>query len=216
MDEDEHKKVEGIIGGYESDLNNEKSKNAQLQQAMASSSMYQGQDQNLIIFQLELDNILEKIEHLLRGDVIKTDGQGNLDYYTPEDEDLVLLNEYGVQLIMNIISTYLNRNTILSWYDIDRVYEIMMVLGEELADVVFCNYERMGMDTESKKSRYPLLVVSVLNIIESTYRRSLEGGERESLRTGRVVTQSDSIRPVNQLGQTTMKKSFSMMDPKTW
>ena len=117
---------------------------------------------------------------------------------------------------MNIISTYLNRNTILSWYDIDRVYEIMMVLGEELADVVFCNYERMGMDTESKKSRYPLLVVSVLNIIESTYRRSLEGGERESLRTGRVVTQSDSIRPVNQLGQTTMKKSFSMMDPKTW
>ena len=185
---------------------------------MASSSIYHGQDSNLIIFQLELDNILEKIEHLLRGDVIRTDeATGELGYFAPEDDELVLLNEYGVQLIMNIISTYLNRNTILSFYDLDRIYEILNTLGEEISDVIFCNYESMGMISESKKSRYPLLVISLLNIIESTYRRSLEGGERESLRTGRIVTQSDSLgRPnMNVQGQM-MKKPFSIMDPKTW
>ena len=39
----------------------------------AASSIYgsQQQDSNLIMWQLELDNILERIEHLLRGDIIK-------------------------------------------------------------------------------------------------------------------------------------------------
>ena len=37
-----------------------------------------GQENNLIVWQLELDNILERIEHLLRGNIIKEDGQGGI------------------------------------------------------------------------------------------------------------------------------------------
>ena len=72
-----------------------------------------GQNDNLIVWQLELDNILERIEHLLKGDVIKTDTEGNITYEAPTDTSLIILNDYGVQLIMNVISFYLNT---ITWF----------------------------------------------------------------------------------------------------
>ena len=163
--------------------------------AYASNTVFsQAQDSNLIIWQLELDNILERIEHLLKGDQIKEDGEGNMIYQTPTDTKLIILNDYGVQLIMNVISFYLNRNTILSNYDDKRVYEILFDLGNELADVVYINYEEMGMTTMEKKSRQEILILNILHTIESCYNRALSGGERDSLRSARIVTQNISPR----------------------
>ncbi len=150
-------------------------------------------DPNLIVWQLELDNILERIEHLLKGDILKDDGEGNIVYTTPENRDLVVLNEYGVQLIMNIISMYLNRNTILSNYTDVRIFEILYDVGNELADLIYINYEKMGLDTVEKKARSNVLVMSMLHMIESSYNRALGGDEKNSLRTARVVTQTQPL-----------------------
>lgn len=217
------------IEGLETELNDTKNKLSSSNQGLISHSVFNaGQDQNLIVFQLELDNILEKIEHLLRGDIIEEDDQGNIFYAPPKNisgvdkgkvnTDLQTLNEYGVQLVMNIISFYLNRNTILSCYIEDRIYEIIYDLGDELADLIYCNYEKMGMDTTQKKSRYPLLVISILHIVESTYNRALSGGERESLRSARVVTQNE---PLGNMGRYNSyanqnSKKFSVFKPSTW
>ncbi len=153
-------------------------------------------ESNLIMWQLELDNILERIEHLLKGDILKDDGQGNMDYFEPEDKRLVVLNQYGVQLIMNIISFYLNRNTILSNYTAERIFDILFDLGNELADLVYINYEKMGLDTVEKKSRAGVLVINILHMIESSYNRAIHGEERGSLRSARVVTQTQPLGPV--------------------
>ena len=148
---------------------------------------------NLVVFQLELDNILDRIEHLLKGDILQADEDGNLIYTRPEDNDLVVLNEYGCQLIINLISFYLNRNTILSNYKEDRIYEILYDLGNEVADLIYINYEKMGLNTIEKKSRYPVLVMNILHMIESSYNRALGGAELDSLRSARVVTQSQPL-----------------------
>ena len=153
----------------------------------------QGQDNNLIVYQLELDNILERIEHLLKGDIINEDGQGNVTYKKPKNNDLIILNDYGVQLIMNIISFYLNRNTILSNYQPERINEILYDLGNELADLVYINYEKMGLNNVEKKSRSPVLIMNILHIIESSYNRALGGNELESLRSARIVTQNQPL-----------------------
>jgi len=153
----------------------------------------QGQDSNLIVYQLELDNILERIEHLLKGDIINDDGQGNVTYKKPDNNDLIILNDYGVQLIMNIISFYLNRNTILSNYQPERINEILYDLGNELADLVYINYEKMGLNNVEKKSRSPVLIMNILHIIESSYNRALGGNELESLRSARIVTQNQPL-----------------------
>ena len=153
----------------------------------------QGQENNLIVWQLELDNILERIEHLLRGDVITDDGEGGFSYTPPKDKRLVVLNEYGVQLIMNFISFYLNRNTILSNYKEERVYHILHDLGHELGDLVYINYETMGLDTVEKKSRSSMIIMNILHMIESSYNRAIHGEERDSLRKARIVTQTQPL-----------------------
>lgn len=158
----------------------------------------QGQENNLIVWQLELDNILERIEHLLRGDVIKEDGQGGFSFVKPTDETLIVLNDYGVGLIMNFISFYLNRNTILSNYKEERIYEILHDLGYELADLVYINYEKMGLNTVEKRSRSTMFIMNILHMIESSYNRSLNGEERDSLRKARIVNQTESLSPTVQ------------------
>lgn len=153
----------------------------------------QGQENNLIVWQLELDNILERIEHLLRGNVITQDEDGGYSYKAPKDESLIVLNDYGVGLIMNFISFYLNRNTILSNYKQERIFEILYDLGYELSDLVYINYEKMGLDTDYKRSRSTMFTMNILHMIESSYMRALEGEERDSLRKARIVTQSESL-----------------------
>lgn len=174
----------------------------------------QNQDANLIMWQLELDNILERIEHLLKGDVLQEDGAGNMVYTIPKDTSLIILNDYGVQLIMNVISFYLNRNTILSNYGWERVKEILYDLGNELADVIYINYEKMGMETVEKRSRSELLVLNLLHTIESAYNRSLGGGERDSLRSARVVTQN--ITPTGSSPYVKKKAFGGFINPRNW
>lgn len=175
----------------------------------------QANDNNLIVWQLELDNILERLEHLLKGDIVQDDGEGNIVYTAPTDKTLIILNDYGVQLVMNIISFYLNRNTILSNYDDDRIKNILYDLGNELADVFYINYEQMGMTTMEKKSRHGILIMNILHTIESAYNRALMGGERDSLRSARVVTQS--ITPSgNVFGFPRRKHMGGFLNPKNW
>ena len=169
----------------------------------------QHQSDNLVVFQLELDNILERIEHLLRGDVLK-EVDGNLIYTEPDNNDLKLMNDYGVQLIMNLLSFYLNRNTILSNYEQTRIYEILYDLGNELADLIYINYEKMGLDTPGKQSRYPFIVMNILHMVESAYNRSIGGNELESLRSARVVTQSQPLGNGGQMQQPQQKQRFSL------
>ncbi len=161
--------------------------------ASQAYSNIQGQSDNLIVWQLELDNILERIEHLLRGDILEDDGQGGITCVTPTDKDLIILNEYGVKLIMNIISFYLNRNTILSNYREERIYEILHDVGYELSDLIYINYEKMGLDNVEKRSRSSMLVMNILHMIESAFNRALHGEERDSLRKARIVTQSQPL-----------------------
>ncbi|MBU1535081.1 hypothetical protein KKF84_07160, partial [Myxococcota bacterium] len=61
-------------------------------------------EQNLIRWQLDLREDLDRIYHLLRGDIIKEDDKGNMIYVAPEDDNLRPFNEFGVQMIMNILS----------------------------------------------------------------------------------------------------------------
>ena len=204
------------LGLLEQAMKEKDTKIAELGGYAASSITGQaGQNDNLIVWQLELDNILERIEHLLKGDIIKTDEEGNITYEKPDDSSLIILNDYGVQLIMNVISFYLNRNTILSNYHPDRVKDILYDLGYELADVVYINYEKMGMDCIEKKSRHEILILNILHTIESSYNRALGGEERESLRTARVVTQS--LSP-GGLGSPLHRKRHGggFLNPRNW
>ena len=203
-----------------------RTKGTQLNTALATSA-YQGQeDPNSIQYQIDTGEMLGKIEHFLRGEYIVTDQEGNEYWSKPTikvkvgkkymdipDTKLILLNDYGVNAILSIIGNYIDKNTILSFYDEMRVNEILADLGDELANFIYCNYEMMGMDTKFKKTRFQLLVLTILHNIESTYRRSLRGKTMEDLNSSRIFTQIDSIG--NRL-QAPVKKKFNLLKPGTW
>lgn len=204
--------TDDYIQSLQDGMQEQKTKNAQLTQAI-SSSMYQGQqDNNLIEYQLETAELLERIEHFLKGDVLKSDEQGNQFYETPDDDTLILFNKYGVNSIMSIIGNYIDKNTILSNYDEERINEILADLGEALINYIFCNYEKMGMDTEFKKSRFNLIIVNIVHGIESTYRRAIRGKALEEINSSRIFTQSESMMPRGSMD----KRKFNLFKPRTW
>ena len=204
-------------------------KNTQLSTALSTSS-YQGQeDPNLLLYQIDTGEMLGKIEHFLRGEYIATDKDGNEYWAKPIikvkikptdkketeiiDTALILFNDYGVNAILSIIGNYIDKNTILSFYDEMRINEILADLGDELANFIYCNYEIIGMDTEFKKTRFQLTVLTILHSVESTYRRALRGKTMEDLNNSKIFIQSDSM---GNRQPSLVKKKFNLLKPKTW
>jgi len=188
------------------------------QQTEAHSSVYGGQlDQNLIQWQLDLKEDLERIDHLLRGHELKYTANGELIWQESDNPDAKPFNQYGTSLLLNCISFYLNRNTILSNYDEKMINDKMHDLGDELADLIFMKYEKMGMDTAEKKKLYPIIVREIVDTIHSAYLRALGGGERDSLRTARSVVQNQPISSGHEPYPSLQpQKKFSLFRPTTW
>jgi len=106
---------------------------------------------NLIKWQLELDNILERAEHILRGDKLIFEN-GQLIWSPNLDKTMNILNDYGVQEVMRILSAYLNRNLILSDFDADTINFKVLDFGRELNDLFFMKYEEMGLNSSFEEA----------------------------------------------------------------
>lgn len=110
----------------------------------ASNTLVSGQglNQNLIQWQLELDSILERVEHMLRGDKPKF-VNGSLIFIAPDNDEDSIFTDFGVSEIMRVLSMYLNRNTILSNYDEETINWKVLDFGNEIADLIYLKYEMM-------------------------------------------------------------------------
>ena len=169
------------------------------------------ENETIDIKEIDSKKILEKIKD------IKLKNLGHR-YVSILDEDKKPLNEYGVSELMRIISMYVTKETFLSYYTEERINEILGDLGDAINDFLYCNYEKMGMDTKFKESKYTLIVLNVLHTIESCYRRALDGGEQENLRTRAIVTQSQgfggNVGAINR--NIPQKKKWHPFKPGTW
>lgn len=204
-----------IIAQLETQIQEEKAKTSQLANALSQSAYDNSRDKNSIESQIDNSEMLAKIEHFLKGEVLEVDAEGNEYWAKQTNKELVLFNEYGVNSIMSIIGNYIDKNTILSNYNLERINNILADLGEELVVFILCNYEKMGMDTNFKKSRYGLTVVTIIHAIESAYRRALFGKTSEDINSSRIFTQSDIFNP-NKMGSPQNRNSFNMFKPSTW
>lgn len=105
---------------------------------------FQEQEKGMVKEQLDLSEEMERIENLLRGRVLKKDKKTRVtSWEDPEDNEMVILSEYGVHLIMNTISWYINKNTLLSNYDEETILQKMEDFAIDLADTVFMEYDKV-------------------------------------------------------------------------
>lgn len=182
---------------------------------------------NLVKWQLDLNDLLERAEHILREDEVSVDAEGNVTYKPNKKQAERIFNDYGIQEIMRILSMYINRNTILSDYSDDEVNDKVFDFGKEVNDLIFMKYEHffnykdfnyylseLGLSSDDlteedmneidkfvreelckKIKLYPMIVRQIIDIVHSTYKRALYGGERDSLRTARQIQQTEQISP---------------------
>jgi hypothetical protein len=155
------------------------------------SSFATKQDENIIRWQLELNDILERAEHILRGD-IPTFDQGHIFWKTNPHPELNTLNETGVQEIMKVLAMYINRNKILADYDNGEIKLKVFDFGRALNNLIFMRDFEFGMDTEEKRKNYEMIVNELKDMVHDSYKRALDGAEKRSLREMITVSQQTS------------------------
>lgn len=108
-------------------------------------------EQGLIEFQLDLKEELDRLYHLLSGHIVVIDKDRGEIWVETNDDKQKILSEYGVNQIMNIVSFYINRNTLLSNYDKDTIQWKVRDFAIELIDLVYCRYEEFFYFTPAER-----------------------------------------------------------------
>lgn len=155
------------------------------------SSFSSRQDQDLIRWQLELNDILERAEHILKGDV-PAFRDGQIIWEKNPHPEKNALNDTGVAECMKVLSLYVNRNTILSDYSNEEINMKVYDFGRALNNLIFMRDFEFGMDTDDKRKNYEMLVTELKDIVHSAYKRALDGAEKRSLREMINVSQATS------------------------
>ena len=145
------------------------------------SAFSTGKMDDIARYQLELNDLLEQTEHILKGDLVKWDNGMKIWGANPNPENNPL-NEEGIRKVMLELQNYINRHIILGDYEEEDIKVIMKDYGKKMADFVFMKYEEMGMDTEQKRQEYVSLIMNIVNLVYASYSRAKDGGERRSLR----------------------------------
>lgn len=185
--------------------------------AKSQLGMYEmgNQEDNLVKWQLNLEEEKERIFHLLKGHRKIIDEKGNEVWVEPETQDSVILNDYGVDYIMGLLESFMNRNIILSNFDLPRIKEICFDLADQIVFDIYNDYERMGLDTEDKRKKANIIVWKVIINVEAALRRAMNNGERLSLRKIMTVNQNESMNnrmPEYQIPQ----RRGSRWNPANW
>lgn len=113
------------------------------QQQMELQMPQQMDMQNSINEQLDLGDILERMHNLLRGYVLTKQDDGSIKWVEPKEKDLVVLSDYGVSYIMQMLQAYLTKNTLLSNYDDKQILTKMEDFSTTLVDNIFMEYDKM-------------------------------------------------------------------------
>jgi len=134
-------------------------------------------DASLTRWQLESEDILENLEHDLRGERWFVDKTGHGSWNKEDETHEPFLNEKGVKAIINILKPIVNKNTFLTNYSEERVNDLLFFISNKITRTLYCNYDEF----EIKPEFFPILNEMIQTFLESSLRRPQEQGERKFL-----------------------------------
>ncbi len=107
----------------------------QLQYQMEESEM------NLAEAQLDCNETLTKIYHLLKQDVLAPNDEGILEWKAIDDQKKRVLTGEGVEKMMQVMQSYINKETLLSNFDEKMIARRMLEFSLALSAVIFMKYD---------------------------------------------------------------------------
>jgi hypothetical protein len=184
-------------------------------QAMPFQRGYQSQAPGFSEWQLNPMDILELIEHMLRGHYWEPSPGGGHDnqqfgkWITEKNEDkekatkvIPLVNEKGIHAILTDIHGVVHRVVIMSNWNERQLQDWLQDLAYELNDAIFYNYDNWDVETIPN---YNMIHKSVMIPVEAAMRRALLEGERKRL--------YEAVKTVEQRTITDQQKTGS---PLSW
>jgi len=206
------------IARYEKELKAQQALQQQANSVPYASAMFSNQPKsNLVEWQLDFKDELQDIQQFLRCDIIGKDDQGNTAWIRNPNKEEVVFNDRGVNDIIREIRMFLNKNKVLSNYSIDEIKPRIRMIGHELRMLIYNNYETYGIDNEYKMCNYSIMVITLLSMIEDSYRRAINGEERKDLNQARIVNQNEPLmgNPMYpQMGSSSQGKNWlSKLNP---
>lgn len=104
---------------------------------------YQMEDieKNLAEAQLDCEETLNKINHLLRQDILKLGDEQILEWFAIDDEKKRVLTDEGVERIMQVMVSYINKESLLSNFDDKTIMRRMLEFSLALNSLLFLKYE---------------------------------------------------------------------------
>ena len=155
----------------------------QLGQGSLGSNM-PARDQTIVDKQLELEEFKDKIYHLLSGHEVKIDTESKSEFWEEADDDrLRIFSPYGMKLLMNQLSIYVNINTLMGYYDEETIKWKVRDFGIELSDLFLNRSETLLYypTPEELYERYkPIMEAKGLKINEEElYNKCVQWSEEE-------------------------------------
>ncbi len=151
-----------------------------------------------VISQLDPQNLLEEIEHRLRGEKfnkLTKEWEPIGDYSIPMSEKLI-------SRLMSFLGAVLNQNTTLSNYSIPEINNRMEMVIDYIRDDLSDNDKEYGLEGDyTEMTRIGMIVCET---VSSVFRRALNGMESRRIFNALKVTESLTQAPQNQ----TMKEAF--------
>jgi len=150
---------------------------------------------NLIQWQLDGKDVLEEIEHKLKGEVWGgTDSKGN-EIYKPKG--VRLMNDEGIGAVLTLISARLSKLVILSNLEDDDIRKMQLAFSKDLIGLFYVKYKDFAIAVPYLSS----IVNFIEDLVYATLKRALKGGERDFLKmTERLRIESGSDKPNKGIG----------------
>ncbi len=213
MNEQEIAQMQMIQAQANSRLAQSETNNARIQQSATMFS--EDAQENIVKWQLDINEVLKRAERLLRGQVpkiVRTENGDELMYV--EDKSIKIFNERGINRLMQLLSIFVSKEIILSNYKEEQINKMMTHFSDRLINEVYMNAEEFGLTDMQKMKFIPLTIFEIIAIVDATYRRAKDGQEQLNLRTRAIVNQSEQLG--NQMKFPQIKKKVKIYDPRTW
>lgn len=126
---------------------------------------------DFFMFRITSDEILEYMEHKLRGEEFDEKTKGWVQKFKPWCSD-----EF-INVVLSTIADYANRNTYLGNFDTDEINHKCNSIKKKIAKLLFKNYVKYKIE----KAKRSLLVDKIINTIHSSLSRCEHGMEARQL-----------------------------------
>ncbi len=145
-----------------------------------------------VISQLDPQNLLEEIEHRLRGEKFNK----LIAAWEPIGDISIAIDERLISRLMSFLGSVLNQNTTLSNYSINEINNRMELVIDYIRDDLTDNDSEYGI--EGNYTEMTRIGMIVCETVSSVFRRALNGMESRRIFNALKVTESLTQAPQKQ------------------